>query len=135
MISEHQLRVGRVTEVNPGRETGKTGTDLTQETRAVNGVERIREVQLEENLVRIVPVTRAPLPRDLQAHLRPKGQSHADLERAQVIPGLVPGGGTQGLGRETTEHLTHSDRPSRTILLRQSHRTTKERHRGGPGRE
>jgi len=130
VISEHQLRVGSVTEIDPRRETRKTMTDLTEETRAVNRVKRVREVQFEENLVRIVPVAGAPLPRNLQAHLRPKRHGHADLERAQVVPGLVPGGSAQGLGSETTEHLAHSNRPSRTILFRQSHKEGTAQPRG-----
>ena len=104
--------------------------DLTEETRAVNSVERIREVQFEENLVRIVAVAGAPLPRNLQAHLRPQRHSHADLERAQVVPGLVPGGSLQGLGSETTEHLPHSNGPSRTIFFRQSHKEGTTQPRG-----
>ena len=43
---------------------------------------------------------------------------------------MVPSGGAQGLGRETTEHLPHGDGPSRAVLLGQSHEESTTQPRG-----
>jgi hypothetical protein len=43
---------------------------------------------------------------------------------------LVPGGGAQGLCRETTENLPHGDGPGRAILFGQSHKESTTQPRG-----
>ena len=43
---------------------------------------------------------------------------------------MVPSGGAQRLGRETTEHLPHGEEPSRAILLGQSHEESTTHPRG-----
>ena len=55
--AKHQFRVSSVAKVNPRREAREAVANFAEEARAVHGVERVLEVQLEEDLVRTVVIT------------------------------------------------------------------------------
>ena len=94
---------------------------LFQEAPAVNTVERVGKVYLDKNRACVVPVSSAPLARDLQASLCAKRLGDPQLEWEEMVERLVFGRGTQTLGGESAQCLANSNGPHAVVLFREGH--------------
>ena len=115
--AEEEIGRLRVTPFHPTGEAWEMMAAFGQEGRAVDTVEGVGEIDLNENKRTIVLVPPAPLPSDGHTNLAGHGDADPNLQRGEILASVLFIFGAKTFRRHSPQGFTHRDWPDVIVFL------------------